>query len=109
MLPAGWADPRSRAARVRVCLDDLKGRREAAEAAARAAGEAYLDALAAGTATGRPPADVAVAAQQIRVDKAIAAQEALIGDWQARRAAGAGSRLGSLFNHLCERGQVIPA
>ena len=79
---------------MRVCLEDLKGRREAAEAAARAAGEAYLDALAAGTATGRPPADVAVAAQQIRVDKAIAAQEALIGDWQARRAAGAGSRLG---------------
>jgi Transposase domain (DUF772) len=44
VLPAGWADPRSRAARVRVCLEDLKGRREAAEAAARAAGEAYLDA-----------------------------------------------------------------
>ena len=106
VLPAGWADPRSRAARVRVCLDDLKGRREAAEAAARAAGEAYLDALAAGTATGRPPADVAVAAQQIRVDKAIAAQEALIGDWQARRA-GAGSRLGSLSNSLCKLGQLL--
>ena len=37
---------------------------------------------------------MAVAAQQIRVDKAVAAQQALIDDWAARRAAGAGSRLG---------------
>ncbi len=94
VLPRGWADPRSRARRVRACLEDLKAEREAAEAAARAAGQAYLDALAAGTATGRPPAHVAVAAQQIRVDKAAAAQQALIDDWQARRAAGAGTRIG---------------
>lgn len=94
VLPRGWADPRSRARRVRACLEDLKAEREAAEAAARAAGQAYLDALAAGTATGRPPAHVAVAAQQIRVDKAVAAQQALIDDWQARRAAGAGTRIG---------------
>jgi transposase len=94
VLPRGWADPRSRARRVRACLEDLKAEREAAEAAARAAGQAYLDALAAGTVTGRPPAHVAVAAQQIRVDKAVAAQQALIDDWQARRAAGAGTRIG---------------
>lgn len=93
-LPAGWADPRSRAGRVRACLEDLKSEREAAEAAAQAAGQAYLDGLAAGTVTGRPPAQVAVAAQQIRLQKAVAAQQALIDDWQARRAAGAGSRLG---------------
>jgi hypothetical protein len=94
VLPRGWADPRSRAGRIRACLDELKAEREAAEAALRAAGQAYLDGLAAGTVTGRPPAQVAVAAQQIRVDKAVAAQQALIGDWQARRAAGAGSGLG---------------
>jgi transposase len=94
VLPRGWADPRSRARRVRACLEDLKAEREAAEAAARAAGQAYLDALAAGTVTGRPPAHVAVAAQQIRVDKAVAAQQALIDEWQARRAAGAGTRIG---------------
>ena len=93
-LPAGWSDPRSRAGRVRACLEDLRGQREAAEAAARAAGQAYLDGLQAGTAAGRPPAAVAVAAQQIRLEKAVAAQQALIDDWQARRAAGAGSRLG---------------
>jgi transposase len=95
VLPPGWADPRSRAGRVRACLEDLKSEREAADAAVRAAGQAYLDGLAAGTvATGRPPACVAVAAQQIRAETAVAAQQALIEDWEARRAAGAGSRLG---------------
>jgi transposase len=93
-LPAGWRDPRSRGGRVRACLDDLKNQREAAEAAARAAGQAYLDALAAGTAAGRAPAVAAVAAQQVRVDKAVAARQALVDDWAARRAAGAGSRTG---------------
>jgi transposase len=94
VLPGGWRDPRSRAGRVRACLEDLTREREAAEAALRAAGQACLDALAAGTATGRPPAQVAVAAQQVRVDKAVAAQQVLIDDWQARRAAGAGTRIG---------------
>jgi transposase len=93
-LPPGWADPRSRAGRVRACLEDLRSAREAAEAAARAQAQAYLDALEAGTAPGRPPAAVAVAAQQIRVEKAVAAQQAAIDDWEARRGAGAGSRLG---------------
>ena len=93
-LPSGWADPRSRAGRVRACLEDLRSQRQAAEAAARAQGQAYLDALEAGTASGRPPAAVAVAAQQIRVEQAVAAQQAAIDDWQARRAVGAGSRLG---------------
>jgi len=93
-LPAGWRDARSRASRVQAALEDLKTQRLAAEAAARAAGQAYLDGLEAGSVTGRPPAHVAMAAQQIRVDKAIAAQQALIDDWAARRAAGAGSKVG---------------
>jgi transposase len=93
-LPAGWRDTRSRAGRIRACLEELRTGREAAEAVVRAAGQAYLDQLAAGTVTGRPPAQVAVAAQQIRVGKALAAQQALIDDWQARRAGGAGSGLG---------------
>jgi len=93
-LPAGWRDARSRASRVQAALEDLKTQRLAAEAAARAAGQAYLDGLEAGSVTGRPPAQVAMAAQQIRVDKAIAAQQALIDDWAARRAAGAGSKVG---------------
>ena len=93
-LPRGWADPRSRAGRITACLEQLRSEREAAEEAARAAGQAYLDGLAAGTITGRPPAQVAVTAQQIRLDKAIAAQQELIADWETRRAAGLGSRLG---------------
>ena len=61
VLPRGWADPRSRAGRVRACPDDLKRRREAVEAAARAAGQAYLDGLvvAAGTAVGTGAAEAA--------------------------------------------------
>jgi len=93
-LPAGWRDPRSRAGRVRAALAELRAEREAAEAAARAAGQAYLDALAASAVNGRPPAAVAVAAQQIRVDQAVAAQQAAIDDWAGRMAAGAGSRAG---------------
>ncbi len=81
-------DPRSRAGRVLACLEDLQSEREAAEAAAREQGQAYLQALEAGTAKGRPPAAVAVAAQQIRLERIIARQEAALADWQARQAAG---------------------
>ena len=49
-------DPRSRAGRVLACLQELEGERQAAEAAAREQGQAYLEALAAGAAPGRPAA-----------------------------------------------------
>ena len=81
-------DPRSRAGRALACLEDLEAERQAAEAAAREQGRAYLEALAAGAAAGRPPAAVALAAQQLRLEKAIAAEEAALADWEARRAAG---------------------
>ena len=82
-------DPRSRAGRVLACLEGLEAEREAAEAAAREQGRADLEALAAGTAAaGRPPAAVALAAQQLRLETAIAAEETTLADWQARRAAG---------------------
>jgi hypothetical protein len=38
--------------------------------------------------TGRPPAAVALAAARLRVEEAIAAEQATLADWQARRAAG---------------------
>src|SRR4029077_12924457 len=78
-------DPRSRAGRVLACLDDLQGEREAAEAAAREQGQTYLQALEADAANGRPPAAVALAAQQLRVDRLVAARQAAIGAWQAGR------------------------
>jgi transposase len=81
-------DPRSRAGRVLACLRDLEGEREAAQAAARAQGQAYLEALDDGTAAGRPPAAVAVAAAQLRLELAIAAEQATLAAWQARRDAG---------------------
>jgi hypothetical protein len=87
-------DPRSRAGRVLACLEQLEAGREAAQAAAREQGQAYLEALAAGTAAGRPPAAVAVAAQQLRLEQLIAARQAAIAAWHAGRAAGTGSRLG---------------
>jgi hypothetical protein len=96
LLPGGEIvpEPRSRAGRIAACLEELQGEREAAQAASREHGQAYLEALAAGTANGRPPAAVALAAWQLRLEQVIAAQQALIDDWQARRAAGAGSRAG---------------
>jgi transposase len=81
-------DPRSRAGRVLACLDDLQGEREAAEAAAREQGQAYLQALAAGPVTGRPPAAVALAAARLRLEEAIAAEQAVLAGWQARRDGG---------------------
>jgi transposase len=87
-------DPRSRAGRVLACLQDLEAEREAAEAAAREQGQAYLQALEADAANGRPPAAVALAAQQLRAERLVAAQRAAIEAWQAGRAAGTGSRLG---------------
>src|SRR5579859_3978879 len=82
-------DPRSRAGRVLACLHELQSEREAAEAASREQGQACLQALAAGAAApGRPPAAVALAAAQLRLEEAIAAEQATLADWQARRAAG---------------------
>ena len=90
-------DRRSRAGRVLACLEDLDnlaGQREAAQAAAREQGQAYLEALEAGIAAGRPPAAVAVAAQQLRLEQLVARRQAAIAAWHAGLAAGAGSRLG---------------
>ncbi|MGH3173705.1 MAG: transposase, partial [Streptosporangiaceae bacterium] len=92
-LPA--PDPRSRAGRALACLEDLQGEREAAGAQAREQGRAYLQAVAADTANGRPPAAVALAAQQLRLERLITEQQAAVAGWEAARAAGtAGSRLG---------------
>jgi hypothetical protein len=88
-------DPRSRAGRALACLEDLQGEREAAGAQAREQGLACLQAVAAGTANGRPPAAVAVAAQQLRLERLITEQQAAVAGWEAARAAGtAGSRPG---------------
>lgn len=88
VLGPGWADPRSRLGRVRACLADFAARREAAEAARRAQGQAWLDAQAAGQPVTRPPAAVAVEAARIALDAEVARHQALAGEWDRKRAAG---------------------
>ena len=87
-LPGGWTDPRSRLGRVRECLAGFAAQREAAEAARRAQGQAWLDALAAGERVTKPPACVAVEAARIGLDTEVARRQALIGEWDRKRAAG---------------------
>ena len=87
-LPPGWADPRSRLARVRACLAGFAAQREAAEAARRAQGQAWLEARAAGQAVTRPPACVAVEAARIALEAEVARHQALVDGWDRKRAAG---------------------
>jgi transposase len=87
-LPPGWADPRSRLARVRACLADFAAQRVAAEAQRRARGQAWLDARAAGEPVTRPPAAVAVEAARIALEAEVARHQALAGEWDRKRAAG---------------------
>ena len=87
-LGPGWADPRSRLGRVRACLADFAARREAAEAARRAQGQAWLDAQAAGQPVTKPPACVAVDAARIGLEQEVARHQALVDEWGRKRAAG---------------------
>jgi transposase len=87
-LPPGWADPRSRLGRVRACLADFAAQREAAQAARRAQGQAWLDARAAGLPVTKPPAAVALEAARIGLEQQVARQQALVDDWDRKRAAG---------------------
>lgn len=88
VLPSGWADRRSRLCRVRACLADFAAQREAAEARRQAAGQAWLDAQAAGKPVTKPPAAVAVAAARIALQQEITRQQALVDGWDRKRAAG---------------------
>ncbi len=87
-LPAGWADPRSRLARVQACLADFAAQREAADAARRAQGQAWLDAQAAGEPVTKPPACVAVEAARTGLEAEVARHQGLVDDWDRKRAAG---------------------
>jgi len=87
-LGPGWADPRSRLGRARACLADFAARREAAEAARRARGQAWLDAQAAGQPVTKPPACVAADAARIGLEQEVARHQALVDAWDRKRAAG---------------------
>ena len=87
-LERGWVDPRSRRGRVQACLADFAAQREAAEAARRAQGQAWLDALAAGEPVTKPPACVAVEAARTGLEAEVARHQALVDEWDRKRAAG---------------------
>ena len=87
-LGPGWADPRSRLGRVRACLADFAAQREAAEAARRSQGQAWLDAQAAGQPVTKPPACVAVEAARIGLEQEVARHQVLVDEWDRKRAAG---------------------
>ena len=87
-LPGGWADPGSRLGRVQACLADFAAQREAAAAARRAQGQAWLDARAAGQRVTKPPAAVAAEAARIGLEAEVARQQGLVDDWDRKRAAG---------------------
>ena len=84
----GWAGPRSRLGRVRACLADFATQREAAEAARRAQGQAWLDAQAAGQPVTKPPACVAVDAARTGLEQEVTRHQALVDERDRKRAAG---------------------
>jgi transposase len=87
-LPAGLADPRTRAERIAAALADLEAGRQAEQAARDQQAQACLEKAAARTPPhGHRPAGADVAGAQLRLDQAIAAQQAKIDDWHARNAA----------------------
>jgi transposase len=91
--PDAWS-PRSQGERIAAALRSLRAEREAAGARQQAAeaerqqqAAEYLDAAAAGaTPKGSRPAAADVAAAQLRLERAIAAQQAKIDDWERRTA-----------------------
>lgn len=84
-LPAELADPVTRRERIAAALEQLQAEREAASAARRQEAAAYLEQAAAGKPPRGPrPAAADVAAAQIRLERAIAAQQAKIDDWDKR-------------------------
>jgi transposase len=79
-------DPRTRAGRVAAALASLEQERQAREAAERAAAEAHLEAVRAGTpGAGRPPDAAAAEAARLRLERETAAAAAAVRAWEARR------------------------
>ena len=86
-VPPELAGPRSRSERITAALAGLEAERRAAQAERDTQASAYLAGAAAGTPpAGGVPKEAGVAAAQIRLERAIAAQLAKIEDWDRRAA-----------------------
>jgi Transposase DDE domain/Transposase domain (DUF772) len=88
-LPAELADPRTRAGRIAAALAELEAERQAGRAARQQQASDYLAATAAAgkRPPGNTPASAVVSAAQLRLDQAIAAQQAKAEDFARRNAA----------------------
>jgi transposase len=88
-LPAELADPATRAERIAAALAQLQAEREAAGAQRDRQASEYLDTTVPGKRRprGRPPADADVAAARLRLDQALAGQQAKIEAWEQAEAA----------------------
>jgi transposase len=86
-VPAELADPRTRDERIAAALAGLEAERQAAQRERDEQASAYLAAAAAGTPPpGHCPAEADLAAAQLRLEQAIAAQQAKIAGWERRTA-----------------------
>jgi transposase len=86
-VPAGLADPRTRGDRITAALAGLDAERQAAEAQRDAQAAACLEKAATGRpGSGSRPAAADVAAAQLLLEQATAAQQAKIDDWEQRNA-----------------------
>jgi transposase len=85
--PAELTDPRRRGPRLERALADLRREREAEQAERAAMAQEHLDRAREGTTRrGAVPADVRVAAAEVRLQRAIAVQQAKIEEWERRNA-----------------------
>jgi transposase len=87
-VPPEVVDPAGRDERIAQALAGLEAERQAAQAERDAQARAYLGKVESGQPPpGPPPAAAAVAAAQMRLDRAVAAQQAKAAAWEQRRAA----------------------
>jgi transposase len=87
-VPAELADPRTRDERIAAALAQLEAERTAAQTGREQQASAYLEKVAAGSRpAGHIPAEADVAAAQLRLEQALAAQQARVGDYRRRHAA----------------------
>jgi transposase len=87
-LPGELADPVTRKERIRAALAELEAERTAAEREREQQASQYLDAAAAGRPRrGRSPAAAAAELARRSAERARAAQQARVDEWQARSAA----------------------
>jgi transposase len=88
-VPEDAWSPRRRAGRIAAALASLQAERAAAQQAEEDKAAAWRERQRSGRPTGRAPAASAVVLAEEKVQRARAAQQAKIGEWEARAAAAA--------------------